>query len=506
MSASIGRIAAQLAQPTDETVSPELIALINRNIGPPTSIKESDVYIRAMYVVSDEVNSFGGRFPVEEQKCLAHLLVDSPVMVGHRKDKLPIGRNFHAAVVERNGKSWVKSYFYWLKSTEGAETLRENIDGGIYKECSVGFTFLFPECSICGKDIRICPHEPFQKYTVGNNNESDRVAYFNYRQIERVLETSLVYRGAVPDTSVSKELAMNGGKKKDSLSDQAVKPVCISSLSELDPEKEYLVVPFYESLPVIVTCNKKVLTIQQWNGETIDSKICSRFACERLPEIDQAYGHLVGYRGKERCTVEHVERYLAGMSGPVTRLEIKLFPPAGLALPKGVYDGAPNRIRLIRHCIAGVRNLDQSARSIMTRMGVWLWPLDTNPSQFAGFQYRPLNSDIVEDKQYRLTFTNGAAAALLTLLSGEYKERFQIKQFNLARLLRGGRFIADKVEGRSVQELQSDKTTTQGQVVTLAKRGEGLLLEMVGSLTGKFILRPVKLDEHKRYLFYRLGS
>lgn len=506
MSASLGRITARLAHPADEAFSPDLVDLINKNINPPTAVKKSDVHIGAMYVVSDEVNSFGGRFPLEEHERLAHLLVDSPVIVGHRKDKLPIGRNFHAAVVERDGKSWVKSYFYWLKSTEGAETLRENIDGGIYKECSIGFTFLFPECSICGKDIRACPHEPFQKYPVVDNDESDQVAYFNYRQIERVLETSLVYRGAVPDTSVSKELVMSGAKKADRSSDQADKVVCISSLSELDREEEYLVVPFYESLPVMVTCHRKALTLQRPGGELFDQKMCSHFPCEHLPEIDQACGHLVGYRGKERCTVEQLERHLAGQSGPVTRLEIKLFPPAGLALPKRVDNGGPNKIRLIRHCIAGVHNLNQSARSIMTRMGVRLWPLDTSPRLFAGYQYRPPDSGIVEDRYYSLAYTSGAASAVIMLTERESKESFEIKQFNLARLLRGGRFIADKVESRSVQERQAGQKATRGQVITLIKREEGLVLELAGALTGKFILRPVKLDERRRYLFYQLVS
>jgi hypothetical protein len=37
-------------------------------------------------------------------------------------------------------------------------------------------------------------------------NGAQLSCHFNYRKIERVLETSLVYRGAVNDTSVSKEL------------------------------------------------------------------------------------------------------------------------------------------------------------------------------------------------------------------------------------------------------------------------------------------------------------
>jgi len=124
-------------------------------------------------------------------------------MVGHTKEKLPIARNFKAEVVQRDGKNWAKVWFYWLKSARDALSLKENIDHGIYKECSLGFVFEFPECSICGEDMRRCQHIPFKTY---QTEEREAEAHFNYRNITRVLETSLVYRGAVPNTSMSDEL------------------------------------------------------------------------------------------------------------------------------------------------------------------------------------------------------------------------------------------------------------------------------------------------------------
>jgi hypothetical protein len=215
MKASLGRITAVLAEPVEQ-VSEELIALINRNINPPEPVGENDVYVRAMYVVSDEINSFGGRFPADEHGRLCRLLIDSPVLAGHRKDKLPLGRNFHAVSINKDGRQWVKSYFYWLKKSDGASNLCRNIDGGIYKECSIGFTYFFPECSVCGQDIRRCEHQPLEKLTTKSVEDT---VHFNYRRIERVLETSLVYRGALADTAVTKDLeesevseAINGGE------------------------------------------------------------------------------------------------------------------------------------------------------------------------------------------------------------------------------------------------------------------------------------------------------
>jgi hypothetical protein len=191
--------------------------LINSRIRPPKLVTKEDIFVRTMFLVSDEINSYGGRFPLEELHHLTNLVIDSPVMVGHTKEKLPIARNFKAEVTEKDEGTWVKVWFYWLKSAKDAFSLKENIDHGIYKECSLGFVFDFPECSICGEDMRRCQHVPFKSYHAQKGRGSgdkgqegkvpdDEVAYFNYRNVTRVLETSLVYRGAVPNTSMSDEL------------------------------------------------------------------------------------------------------------------------------------------------------------------------------------------------------------------------------------------------------------------------------------------------------------
>ncbi len=200
----LGKIEARL-QEREEEISDELIFLINSRIKPPKPVTKEDVYVRAMFLASDEVNSYGGRFPTEELPNIANLVIDSPVIVGHTKEKLPIARNFKAELVERNERNWVKVWFYWLRNSKDALSLKENIDHGIYKECSLGFVFEFPECSICGEDMRRCQHIPFRTY---QTEDGQKEAFFNYRNITRVLETSLVYRGAVPNTSMSDELLL----------------------------------------------------------------------------------------------------------------------------------------------------------------------------------------------------------------------------------------------------------------------------------------------------------
>jgi hypothetical protein len=208
----LGKIEAKLqekkvenSREAGEEVSDELISLINSRIKPPKPVTKEDVYVRTMFLVSDEVNSYGGRFPIEELPNIAELLIDSPVIVGHTKEKLPIARNFKAELVNKDGRTWVKVWFYWLKNSKEALSLKENIDHGIYKECSLGFVFEYPECSVCGEDMRRCQHVPFKTYQTG---DGEKEAFFNYRNITKVLETSLVYRGAVPNTSMSDELLL----------------------------------------------------------------------------------------------------------------------------------------------------------------------------------------------------------------------------------------------------------------------------------------------------------
>lgn len=297
MAASLARVSAHLAEP-GERVPAELIDLINRNVDPPAAIGADDVYIRAMYVVSDQVNSFGGRFPRDEHEGLASLLVDSPVMVGHRRDKLPVGRTFHATSVMRGDVQWVKSYFYWLKSAEGSENLRDNIDGGIYKECSVAFTYCLPECSVCNKDIRECEHEPLREYRHDGTIVS---CWYNYRQLERVLETSLVYRGALRDTSVSRDLKSGADGADDSPETADRHLATIVNLTDLDPSADYLVVPRYEGIPILIGVRDKTVVVTRRDGSVVDHPEVARLCGEVPPGVHTGHGLLVGYRGKERC-------------------------------------------------------------------------------------------------------------------------------------------------------------------------------------------------------------
>jgi hypothetical protein len=177
-----------------------LAAEINRVVDPPVAVTAGNVFIRSMDVVSDEINEHGGRFSPDEFERLCELIVDSPVLVAHDKRQLPVARNFKAEVITRDERPWVKVWFYWPHETAAARDLASRIDSGVVQEVSIGFEFKRPECSVCGQDIRECEHRPFVEYRHADGTR--RPAHYIYREIVRVLETSLVYRGATPGTRI----------------------------------------------------------------------------------------------------------------------------------------------------------------------------------------------------------------------------------------------------------------------------------------------------------------
>jgi len=58
-------VGAELKKPKEE-ISDQLVFLINSRIKPPKPVTKEDIFVRTMFLVSDEVNSYGGRFPLEE--------------------------------------------------------------------------------------------------------------------------------------------------------------------------------------------------------------------------------------------------------------------------------------------------------------------------------------------------------------------------------------------------------------------------------------------------------
>ncbi len=222
----------------DDNVSEEDLARINRLSRVP--LKGEDVYVRSMYLCSDRLcPTDWGRFTRTALSQISDLVVGRAVLRGHDRSSLPLARFFSADVVKRDGGSapglkeaapernepvqegaepaegpvqalgevneitrepteWVRAWFYWLRGTTGAEDLRLNIDGGVYREVSISWRYRQARCSVCGDDIRRCGHTPGRLYL-------GKRCFFEVDEVLDVLEGSFVYRGAEGDAAIARE-------------------------------------------------------------------------------------------------------------------------------------------------------------------------------------------------------------------------------------------------------------------------------------------------------------
>jgi hypothetical protein len=168
------------------------IAAINRIAQPVRPLGPGEVHTKAIYLVSDAVNAFGGAVPANELARMAELCINAPVLVGHQKQSLPVGRTFRAELVSVGDRQWLKVWFYWRRDGGAGDKLRADIDAGIVREASVSFIFDRPECTVCHEDYRTCGHD----------RQDGTGARFHYGGVRQVLEVSLVYRGAVEGTRI----------------------------------------------------------------------------------------------------------------------------------------------------------------------------------------------------------------------------------------------------------------------------------------------------------------
>ncbi|MBM3327399.1 MAG: hypothetical protein FJY65_10595 [Calditrichaeota bacterium] len=162
---------------------------------PPVPVTARDVYIRRCRLAGDAVDAGFGRFRSEDLPRLLQMAQGAPALIGHKREGLGVARFFGGSLQTdpRSGITYIVPKFYWMRNHSAAEDLRVNIDGGIWCEASLGFTFRKPTCSVCGEDIRRCEHTP-------GTRVGDAVCFFYYDDIIKVTEGSIVYRGAQPGT------------------------------------------------------------------------------------------------------------------------------------------------------------------------------------------------------------------------------------------------------------------------------------------------------------------
>ncbi len=169
---------------------------INSLENPPLiPLKSEEILVRKCRLASDRMDSRFGRFRTEDLPNLLEMIQGAPVLIGHDRKSLGIARFFGGEIAKRGDTTWIIPKFYWAKDHSGAEDLRIQIDAGVYNEASIAFVYQKPTCSVCGEDLRSCPHWPGKTY-------EGELCFYWYDKVERVTEGSLVYRGAAPGTGI----------------------------------------------------------------------------------------------------------------------------------------------------------------------------------------------------------------------------------------------------------------------------------------------------------------
>lgn len=142
-----------------------------------------------MDLCHNQIDRHFSRFPEEELEKISGMVPGRPLMERHDlRGTLPRGTFFRSALYREEERVSVRPDVYVLRTGDNADFIL-NIEGGVYRETSIGFSFRTPECSVCGRDLRTCDHVPGRTY-------GDAQCYYVMRDVLEVIEGSVVSSGS----------------------------------------------------------------------------------------------------------------------------------------------------------------------------------------------------------------------------------------------------------------------------------------------------------------------
>jgi len=175
-----------------------LLAAVNRMALRPLTRDEFAVF--TLDLCTNQVDRHHSCFPEEELEKVNAMVPGRPLMERHDlRGSLPRGTFFRSRLHQDGGRVSVRPDVYVLRTQDNADFIL-NIEGGVYRETSIGFSFTLPECSVCGEDIRTCSHTPGKPY-------GDGVCHFRIRNVLEVIEGSVVSSGSQGTHFVNEERA-----------------------------------------------------------------------------------------------------------------------------------------------------------------------------------------------------------------------------------------------------------------------------------------------------------
>jgi len=153
----------------------------------------------------NEVDRHFSRFPEEELGAINAMVPGRPLMERHDlRGSLPRGTFFRSELAREGDRVSVRPDVYVLRTAENVDFIL-NIEGGVYRETSIGFSFRLPECSVCHRDLRTCSHVPGRTY-------EGEACHYVMRGVLEVIEGSVVPSGSQGTSFVSASRAMPVGE------------------------------------------------------------------------------------------------------------------------------------------------------------------------------------------------------------------------------------------------------------------------------------------------------
>lgn len=177
-----------------------LLAAVNRFALRPLRREEFAVF--TLDLCHNQVDKHFSRFPEAELAKINEMVLGRPLMERHDlRGSLPRGTFFRSELHREGDVVSVRPEVYVLRTADNADFIL-NIEGGVYRETSIGFSFRLPECSVCGKDIRSCDHVPGRGY-------GGQTCHFIMRDVLEVIEGSIVPAGSQGTRFVARERALS---------------------------------------------------------------------------------------------------------------------------------------------------------------------------------------------------------------------------------------------------------------------------------------------------------
>ena len=172
---------------------------VNRFALRPLEREEFEVF--TLDLCNDQVDRHHSRFPGEELEKINGMVPGRPLMERHDlKGSLPRGTFFRSRLNRDDAVTSVRPDVYVLRTDENKDFIL-NIEGGMYRETSIGFAFQTPECSVCSSDLRTCDHVPGRSY-------GDERCHYVMRDVLEVIEGSVVPSGSQGTGFVAQERAL----------------------------------------------------------------------------------------------------------------------------------------------------------------------------------------------------------------------------------------------------------------------------------------------------------